>query len=74
MKGAQEVSFMRHPLAIMAVTISLHFAPYSMDLRFFCLSLKGAGRRPQHAENWAERMCSSQTAKPREEPAPHLFL
>jgi hypothetical protein len=39
-----------------------------MDLRFFCLALKGAGRRPQHAENWAERMCSSQTAKPREEP------
>jgi hypothetical protein len=53
---------------IMVVTISLHFAPYSMDLRFFCLALKGAGRRPQHAENWAERKCSSQTAKPREEP------
>jgi hypothetical protein len=53
---------------IMVVTISLHFAPYSMDLRFFCLALKGAGRRPQHAENWTQRKCSSQTAKPREEP------
>ena len=53
----------------MLVTISLHFAPYSMDLQFFCLALKGGGgRQPQHAENWAERMCSSQTAKPREEP------
>lgn len=59
---------MRRPYTIMVVTISLHFAPYSMDLRFFCLALNGAGRRPQHAENWAERMCSSQTAKPREEP------
>jgi len=45
MKEVQEISFfMWHPLAIMAVTISLHFAPYSMDLRFFCLTLNGGGQ------------------------------
>jgi len=45
MKEVKEFSFfMWHPLAIMAVTISLHFAPYSMDLRFFCLALKGGGQ------------------------------
>ena len=59
---------MWHSSAVMVVTISLHFAPYSTDLRFFCLALKGAGSRPHHVEDWSERMCSSQTAKPREVP------
>jgi hypothetical protein len=35
---------MLHPLAIMVVTISFHFAPYSMDLQFFCLTLNGDGQ------------------------------